>query len=439
MFSLNILLSKYLFLLYIIFFIYNSCLYLLSENKIIRSKNSYLSRLRIIIIFTHITAFLIISYIKDTYSFDIPILIFAGVSILIFIIGFVCIDIFYKKSCHLMWNIIFFLTDIGVITLSRLNFDLAKKQLIWIVMGLICAFVIPYIIKILPRLDLFKNIYLTVGLVLLIATILFGNEEGGATNWLTIRNITFQPSEAVKLLFIFYLSCCFSNNPNIKHIILPTAVSSIFILCLVFQTDLGSALIFFMTFMTILYIGTSNIILTLSGFSAAAAASVIAYNMFAHVRTRVLIWKNPWAEIEVKGYQIAQSLFAIGTKGFFGSGLTKGFPKSIPVVEKDFIFSAICEEFGVIFAILVICLFILLFYCMVMTSLKSNNRFLTILSAGITSMICFQTFLILGGVVKFIPLTGVTLPFISYGGSSIIINFVILGLIQWIHIRNKNA
>ncbi len=161
--------------------------------------------------------------------------------------------------------------------------------------------------------------------------------------------------------------------------------------------------------------------------------------MFAHVRTRVLIWKNPWAEIEVKGYQIAQSLFAIGTKGFFGSGLTKGFPKSIPVVEKDFIFSAICEEFGVIFAILVICLFILLFYCMVMTSLKSNNRFLTILSAGITSMICFQTFLILGGVVKFIPLTGVTLPFISYGGSSIIINFVILGLIQWIHIRNKNA
>ena len=168
----------------------------------------------------------------------------------------------------------------------------------------------------------------------------------------------------------------------------------------------------------------------------ACLGSVIGYKLFSHVRVRVEIWLNPWSDISNKGYQIAQSLFAIGTYGVMGSGFNMGMPNTIPVVEKDLIFSAICEEFGIFFGIGLILIFIMIFYRSVKVSLNSQNKFLCLLSSGMTSLLCFQTFLIIGGATKLIPLTGVTLPFISYGGSSIIINFVIIGILQWVSIRN---
>ena len=213
-------------------------------------------------------------------------------------------------------------------------------------------------------------------------------------------------------------------------------MSFIFIVCLVFQTDLGSALIFFMTYLVILYISTSKIWLVYLGAILASIGSFLGYKLFNHVRVRVQIWLNPWSDISNKGYQIAQSLFAIGTYGAMGSGFNMGMSQTIPVVEKDLIFSAICEEFGVLFAIGLISIFIMIFYRSVRISLNSQNKFLGLLSSGMTSLLCFQTFLIIGGATKFIPLTGVTLPFVSYGGSSIIINFIIIGILQWVSIRN---
>ncbi len=191
-----------------------------------------------------------------------------------------------------------------------------------------------------------------------------------------------------------------------------------------------------MTYLVMIYIATSKSWLVLLGSFLACLGSVIGYKLFSHVRVRVEIWLNPWSDISNKGYQIAQSLFAIGTYGVMGSGFNMGMPNTIPVVEKDLIFSAICEEFGIFFGIGLILIFIMIFYRSVKVSLNSQNKFLCLLSSGMTSLLCFQTFLIIGGATKLIPLTGVTLPFISYGGSSIIINFVIIGILQWVSIRN---
>ena len=201
---------------------------------------------------------------------------------------------------------------------------------------------------------------------------------------------------------------------------------------LVLQKDLGSALIFFMTYMVMLYIATSNEFLFFLGMGAASVAAMGAYKLFSHVQVRVAAWRNPWADIDAGGYQIVSSLFAITTWGLFGSGLTKGMPKSIPVVESDMIFSAICEEFGVIFGAGVIGIFIMLLYRGVRIALDCNRRYYSILAAGVTTLISFQAFVILGGVMKLIPLTGVTLPFVSYGGSSVLVSLMMIGLLQWV-------
>ena len=187
-----------------------------------------------------------------------------------------------------------------------------------------------------------------------------------------------------------------------------------------------------MTFMVMLYIATSNEFLFLLGMGAASAAAAVAYRLFSHVRVRVAAWKDPWADIDHGGYQIVSSLFAITTYGLLGSGLTKGMPKSVPVVESDCIFAAICEEFGVLFGAGIICIFIMLLYRGIRITLDCNRRYYSLLAVGITVMLAFQAFVIIGGVIKFIPLTGVTLPLVSYGGTSVLVSLMMLGILQWV-------
>ncbi|WP_250278810.1 FtsW/RodA/SpoVE family cell cycle protein [[Clostridium] colinum] len=438
MYEIIVNISRYIFLIYICLFLLLGFLICIGEKNIICINNKvYLLIQRLIIFFFHTSAFTILSFNKETRNIDFSIVPFFILTLIFIIFGNFVASLFYKNSCHLIWNGIFFLMSIGITTLYRLNHNLAKRQFAWFILGFCVCLAIPILLNILPRLNLFKYLYLFMGLSLLLATLLVGIEDGGAKNWISIKGITFQPSELVKLLFIFYLSSCFSSsNLKIKNLIFPSIMSLIFIVCLVFQTDLGSALIFFMTYLVMLYISTSKTWLILLGIFLAYLGSMLGYNLFNHVRVRVEIWLNPWSDISNKGYQIAQSLFAIGTYGFMGSGLNMGMPQSIPVVERDLIFSAICEEFGLFFGIGLILIFIMIFYRSVKISLNSQNKFLSLLSSGMTSLMCFQTFLIIGGATKLIPLTGVTLPFISYGGSSIIISFTIIGILQWVSIRN---
>ena len=439
MLQIFILLSRYLFLFYIGFFLLQGFLIALKEEDILPNVHIpfALSNQRVMIILFHITAFIILSF-YETDSFINTTTLGIGIITLIFItLGNLITYNIYKGSSHTIWNGIFFLMDIGLVILLRLNPNLAQKQLVWYFIGYVIAMFLPIILALMPRLDYFKHLYIISAITLLISTLLFGVKEGGAVNWIKIHGIMFQPSEIVKLLFVFYLASALSAKPKFNQLIVPTVLSGIIVLCLVFQTDLGSALIFFMTFMVVIYIATSSNIIFISGMGLASLASIIAYRLFSHVRVRVTTWQNPWADISSGGYQITQSLFAIATWGIMGSGLTRGYSKNIPVVERDFIFAAICEEFGVLFAIGLILIFIMIFLGGAKIALQCKSRFLSLLSAGLTALLAFQGFLIIGGVTKFIPLTGVTLPFVSYGGTSIVMSFVTISILQWIACKNS--
>ena len=203
------------------------------------------------------------------------------------------------------------------------------------------------------------------------------------------------------------------------------------------ENDLGAAVIFFMTYLVLVYVASQKARYLAIGFGGLAAASVVAYRLFSHVRVRVRVWLNPWSDYENTGYQIAQSLFAIGTGGWFGMGLYQGVPTDIPIVESDFIFSAICEELGGLFAICILLVYISCFIMFINISLQLTRPFYKLLAIGLSAAYAFQLFLTVGGVIKFIPHTGVTLPLISYGGSSILSTIITFAVIQGLYLLKQ--
>lgn len=436
MLEIFILLSKYLFTIYMAVFLLCGLIINLSREELISPNENFLAGIqRILVMLFHITAFIILIF-NDKETPQVM-LFFGCVTGLYIIVAMILCTKIYKKSSAVLYNGIFFLCDIGLVMLTRLDNTLASKQFMWCVLGLTALLILPVILNMMPRLDSFKVLYGLLAIVLLGATLALGTNLYGSTNWISIGPIAFQPSEVVKLLFVFFLASSLSQKPVLRDLVAPTIVSAIIILCLVAQKDLGSALIFAITFLIVIYIATSNFLLFTGGLIVGCFAAVLGYLIFPHVQTRVNIWLNPWADVENGGYQIVQSLFAVGSYGLFGSGFTRGYADYIPVVERDFIFSAICEELGMLFGIGLIFVFVMIFLECVRASLYSRSRFLTLLCAGLTSLITFQTFLIIGGDIKFVPLTGVTLPFVSYGGTSILMSFVIIATIQWIYMRNS--
>jgi cell division protein FtsW (lipid II flippase) len=214
-----------------------------------------------------------------------------------------------------------------------------------------------------------------------------------------------------------------------------TLIAALHVGILVFSRDLGSALIFFVTYIVMIYVATKKIRYIGLGLLGGAGASVVAYKLFGHVRQRVSAWRDPLAVYENEGYQIVQSLFAIGTGGWFGMGLCQGSPEKIPVVKNDFIFSAICEELGGIFGICLILVCMSFFMMIVNISLKIKNPFYKLIALGLGTEYAVQVFLTIGGVTKFIPLTGVTLPLVSYGGTSMLVSMVMYYIVQAVYIK----
>ncbi len=439
MFQLVVILSRYLFIFYGVYFLWQAVSYILGERKIMKVKPSLaLSKQRVCLVFMHLTAFLILAYQPEGFPLNLQTLLIGTVGLLLILMGRILAVRVYKTGCELMWNSVFFLFDVGLITIHRLSSTDAIKQLVWFIVGFTLMLLIPLFLWMIPKFEKLKWIYLIAGLGLLVSPLVFGKAVYGAMNWVSFGEFNFQPSEIVKFLYVFFLSSVFSKSVSLKTILFAGSASAVFVIVLVIQNDLGGALIFFMTFLALLYIASGNAVLCLSGLAGLGVASFLAYNLFGHVKIRVAAWLNPWGDIEGGGYQIIQSLFAIGTWGLMGSGLTRGFAKTIPIVTSDFIFAAICEEFGGIFALALIGVYMLTFYRGVNIALRSDNRLYSLLAAGFTCLLSFQTFLIIGGVIKLIPLTGVTLPFISYGGSSILVSMLIIGILQWLH-REQNS
>ena len=253
-----------------------------------------------------------------------------------------------------------------------------------------------------------------------------GTEQNGATNWIRIGGTSLQPSEVVKIALLLVLSWYMSRRR-----FWPWLLFALFcLLVLMLQKDLGTALIYYITALCLFYAATGNLPLTGVGLLGGAGAAVLGYQMFAHVKKRVAVWRNPWMYSETSGYQIVQALMAIASGGLFGLGLGLGSPRVIPVYFTDCIFAVICEQFGVLFGALVLLMYVILILRGAFIAQNARHSFHALLAMGATVMLGIQTFVIIGGVLKLIPLTGVTMPFVSYGGTSLVSCMGLIGLMQ---------
>lgn len=324
---------------------------------------------------------------------------------------------------------------VGVSVISRVDSELGFAQFVWYVTGffvfILCSFVF-YSFKIWGRLQWF---YFTIAMLLFLITFVYGKVVFGAKNWLEFSDGRyFQPSELIKILFVFFLSSCFCRpfsekiyGISEKYIIF--IASMLFSFFLIMQREWGTAVLLFLIYLFYSYVYDGSFTLMAASVATISSFLVWGYRNLTHIQVRIDAWLDPFSDAAGRGYQIVQSLFAMAAGGFFGRGFGNGNPQFIPNASSDFIFSAICEEFGLLFAIAIILLYFILVYrgFRISLMLGGGNKSL---SFGIALMFALQTFVIIGGVIKLIPLTGITMPFVSYGGTSVVVCFASLGILQ---------
>lgn len=365
---------------------------------------------------------------------------------ILFLLSFMALyRIVHEMADMFLFNNICMLLSIGFVIITRISYygpadsiaykvNEPVKQFVMASAGLMMMLVIPFFRRFFDSLRHMGFVFGLLGTVALGGVLLLSVATNGAMITYTIAGFTFQPSEFVKILYILMLAGLFSGEVTREKAILGTVMCIVQVGVLVLSRDLGSALIFFIIYLMMLFLATGRWRVLLIGTGLGAIGSVICYFLFYHVQVRIEIWRDPFSVIDSLGYQIAQSLFAISYGGLWGAGLTQGSPDRIPFVESDFIFAAIVEELGMVFGICLLLLCINCFLRILALSASYSNRFFQLFTYGAAVCYIFQTFLTVGGETKFIPLTGVTLPLVSYGGSSVLSTLIMFGIVEMIYI-----
>ncbi len=359
----------------------------------------------------------------------------------------VLLNLFLPEHDRYILPIIGLLTGWGLILLDRLAPIFLWRQVLWLIIGMAAMVAIAVLPTNFRFLNRYRYTWLLIGLALLLATLVLGvNPSGqGAALWLKVPllgQVYFQPSELLKLILIVFLASYFDERQRMFPVgraktrrrrlayLAPLILMWGFcIIILIWQRDLGAATLFFVVFLTLLYLATGELRYVAGGLSLLLIAAALGYLAFDVVALRIDMWVNPWIEADSRGFQIVQSLYALAAGSFFGQGIAQGYPTYIPVVHSDFAFAAIGEEWGLLGTITVVICFGALAYRGMRTALLAIRPFSIFLAAGISVVLSVQALLIMGGVTKLLPLTGVTLPFISYGGSSLIISCIMVGLL----------
>ena len=462
-----------------------------------------------------------------------PSILIAGGGVIVLMITSYIIIVKKRMGDQYIFLIISMLVSLGIIMLYRLNPNYGLAQIKWYGLGIVLYFISYILFRVIKGWDKYIYGYIFGSMLLFLITFTLGTNVGGSINWVYIGNFSFQPAEATKIFFVFFIAAYYKlrlsseealtfpereavlpyNNevsdsrlqnhnypdheqsdksgsnfeeaeisteneavppknsadntvslnsnhstsgfylkdfwmelsrmlktPNYRELIINKqliknkyvflAIVYLHLFLLLMQRELGMTVLFYVIFISIFYIYEEDYKLLLYNIGALGIILVLSYFMLAHVRVRLVTWVNPWDQISGKGYQITQSLFAIVAGGFFGTGLGLGSPDFIPVVHTDFIFSAICEEMGLFGGMAVVLLYFILVYRGFKIALTIKETFKKVVALGIILIYGYQTFIIIGGVIKLIPLTGITLPFISYGGSSLISAFIAFGILQ---------
>lgn len=340
------------------------------------------------------------------------------------------------------------LTALGLVLVERLASNLLTQQLIWTVAAA-AAFVVTMLVpRDLTALARYKWTFAFIGVLLLVSPLLpiIGREVNGARIWIGLGRVNFEPWEAVKILMVIFFAAYLEEFreviahprrigpipvPPLPYLLPIIAMWVIAMVVVVFEKDLGAALLFLGIFLAMLYLATGEAFYTLIGLVLLLVGGFVVYHAFGHVQVRVDTWLHPFSE-DLRfgaGYQIVQGLFALANGGLFGAGLGNGMPDRIPVVWSDFVFNAFAEETGFAGAVALLALYLVFVYRGMIIALRAPTPFLQLLAAGLSFIVAFQTIVIVGGNARLIPLTGVTLPFVAYGGSSLVTNWMLVALL----------
>ncbi|MBQ9691259.1 MAG: FtsW/RodA/SpoVE family cell cycle protein, partial [Eggerthellaceae bacterium] len=359
----------------------------------------------------------------------------------------VAIRIFAPNADPAILPIVFALSSLGITFVTRLAPESALGQVMWLFMGVIAMVLVLMSLQHIDSVAKYKYTLMLLGVILLLSPLLpiIGLEANGSRLWLNFNGLSFQPGEIAKVLIVLFLGGYLAQNrellsistmeigpfhiPDLRALIPILAVGAISFIIVIFEKDLGSALIVFSLFLALLYVGSGRKLYLFVGLGVFAFGAIILYQFFGHVQTRVAIWQDPFSDAAGNGYQLVQSIYSLADGGLFGVGMGRGLAENIPFASTDFIFAAIAEETGLLGSGAVLLLYLLLAVRGFATASRARSDVSSFIAVGATLVIVLQAFIIIGGVTKLIPLTGITLPFMSRGGSSLLASFISIGLI----------
>jgi hypothetical protein len=366
----------------------------------------------------------------------------------------------------LLLPVVALLNGLGLVMIHRLDLVTnrgggshhpgAAQQMLWTVVGVAAFALVIILLKDHRQLSRYGYIYGVTGLVLLaIPAVLPASmsEQNGAKIWIRFPGLSIQPAEFSKILLLIFFCAVLTAKRQLfasvgKHVLgrtLPRprdlapllAAWVISVGVMVLEKDLGTSLLLYASFLTVVYLATQRVSWVVIGAVLFALGSVAAYFMFAHVRVRVHTWWDPFADPDNTGYQMVQSLFSFATGGIFGTGLGNGQPDTVPAASTDFIIAAFGEELGLVGLASILMLYTIVIVRGLRTAIATRDSFGKLLAGGLASTLAIQLFIVVGGVTKLIPLTGLTTPWMSYGGSSLLANYVLLAILARISHRAR--
>ncbi len=333
------------------------------------------------------------------------------------------------------------LAAIGVLLVARLSPALAHKQLYWLLISLLLVTGFAPALTLFRRMAAYKYVWVLLCLVLFAMLLVFGQEVNGARLWIRLGPIQYEPVELIKLFIVFFLAAYLAETADVIARARPWSVRAnlkylgplflgwgVSMAILILQRDIGMAVLLLATFCVLLYAATRRWDLLIGGCLIFGGAAVWAVKHYHYVGTRIAVWQNPFADPLGSGYQAAQSYYSLAAGGVFGTGYRLGHPGYTPDAATDYIYAALSEEFGLLGAVIVLGLLFLLVRRVLAVATYQPDLYTRLLAIGLSATLGFQVFIIVGGVVGLFPLTGITLPFISYGGSSLVANFLLVAL-----------
>ena len=375
-------------------------------------------------------------------TLGVPIGIFAA-----FIGAHLAMRRFAENTDPAILPLTFALSGIGIAYVTRLAPDLAVRQVVWLFLGIACMVAILIWLRKIEKVASYKYTLIVIGVLLLLSPMLpvLGTEIYGSRIWLTFAGFSFQPGELAKIFIVLFLGAYLAQNremlsvftlkigplrlPDLRTLLPLLLMWGISMVIVIFEKDLGSATVVFLVFLAMIYVATGKSSYVVIGCLLAAAGGIAAFMLYSHVQVRIDTWLHPFADPTGSGYQLVQSLYSLADGGMIGVGIVQGMADQIPIVESDFIFSAIAEELGLLGAVALLLLFVMFAVRGMVIAARAKSDVAALIAVGLTSIIVLQAFIIVGGVTRLIPLTGLTLPFISQGGSSLLSSFIAVGLL----------